>query len=480
MGDMQTSNTSAQYLSVDLSSRKNIAAEIETMRQIVDGLGALAACLESIWCDSSAGATYTVTVAKGMWHDDLPRAIADATYATGGYNGIYIEAEDGHGCTLDPDWPGDGIEGEPFDAHEQAGAQRLNQIANSPLPNGFLDRLRAAISLSQVAGRWVKWDERKSNPTKGDFWASCPFHSETHASFHVDDRKGFYYCFGCHAKGDILTMVKEKENLSFLQAVRRLAFITGLDHELQPPAFEPPTILQLKEIIVKHFTKENFLEVGLVTGWAQYIRSHDRLLRSLSWGDPDYAGNVLELLTAMEARNDGSFAKLQGYITTTFSEQAQTVTQTAVFSSAKSVLGYQYTTPRNDVIGVMMPFNSNFTSVYQAIQRACGQTPLLAKRADEVWNNSTVISDILELINHSAVVICDLTGRNENVFYELGIAHAWNKTVVPIAQSDADVPADVRHHRYLKYLNNREGLEAMERDLATRLTGLLGKNKSMF
>lgn len=182
----------------------------------------------------------------------------------------------------------------------------------------------------------------------------------------------------------------------------------------------------------------------------------------------------------MEAHNDGSFAKLQGYVATTFSEQAHTVTQSAVFSAAKSVLGYQCTAPRNDIIGVMMPFSSNFTPVYQAIQRACGQTPLPAKRADEVWNNSTVISDILELINHSAVVICDLTDRNANVFYELGIAHAWAKTVIPITQSDADVPADLRHHRYLRYLNNKEGLEAMERDLATRLTGLLGKNGSLF
>jgi len=366
-----------------------------------------------------------------------------------------------------------------FCALEEVELQRLNQVQKTPLPEGFLDRLRAAIPLSEVAARYVTWDTRKSNPAKGELWAPCPFHSETAAGFHVDDRKGFYYCFGCHAKGDVITMLKEKENIGFLQAVRRLAFIAGLDHELQPPTYQPPTILVLKDIIVNNFTKENFFEVGVLTGWTQEIRSHNRLLRSLDWQDADYAGNVLDLLTAMDARNDGSFAKLQAYVRTTFSEQAQTMSQTAVFSASKSVLGYTYTTPRNDIISVMMPFKPNFTPVYQAIQRACAQTPHPAKRADEVWNNSTVISDILELINHSAVVICDLTGRNENVFYELGIAHAWGKTVIPITQSEADVPFDLKHHRFLPYLNNSEGLVAMERDLAKRLTGLLG-NGTMF
>ncbi len=111
---------------------------------------------------------------------------------------------------------------------EEVEKERLNQAASQRLPEGFLDRLRAAIPLSQVVGRWVQWDARKSNPGKGEHWGPCPFHSETTASFHVDDRKGFYYCFGCHAKGDALTMITEKEGLTYIQAVRRLAFITGL------------------------------------------------------------------------------------------------------------------------------------------------------------------------------------------------------------------------------------------------------------
>ncbi len=96
------------------------------------------------------------------------------------------------------------------------------------LPPGFLDELRTRVSLSAVVGRKVTWDMRKSNMAKGDWWAPCPFHQEKSASFHVDDRKGFYYCFGCHAKGDALTFVKETENLPFIEAVAVLAAEAGL------------------------------------------------------------------------------------------------------------------------------------------------------------------------------------------------------------------------------------------------------------
>lgn len=103
------------------------------------------------------------------------------------------------------------------------------------LPPNFLDELRSRLSLSQVVGRKVSWDMRKSNQGKGDWWAPCPFHHEKTASFHVDDRKGFYYCFGCQAKGDVLGFVKESENVSFMEAVEILAREAGM----QMPARDP-------------------------------------------------------------------------------------------------------------------------------------------------------------------------------------------------------------------------------------------------
>ncbi|WP_146344055.1 DNA primase [Phaeobacter marinintestinus] len=103
------------------------------------------------------------------------------------------------------------------------------------LPPGFLDDLRSRSSLSQVVGRKVMWDTRKSNQAKGDMWAPCPFHHEKTASFHVDDRKGYYYCFGCHAKGDAISFVKDTENVSFMEAVEILAREAGMPMPARDP-----------------------------------------------------------------------------------------------------------------------------------------------------------------------------------------------------------------------------------------------------
>ena len=100
------------------------------------------------------------------------------------------------------------------------------------LPPGFLEELRARISVTQVVGRKVSWDLKKSNQSKGDMWAPCPFHQEKTASFHVDDTKGFYYCFGCQAKGNIFSFLKEMEGVSFFDAVKVLSDKAGIPLEI--------------------------------------------------------------------------------------------------------------------------------------------------------------------------------------------------------------------------------------------------------
>ena len=126
------------------------------------------------------------------------------------------------------------------------------------LPPGFLDELKTRASLSQVVGRKVTWDTRKSNQGKGDMWSPCPFHQEKTASFHVDDRKGFYYCFGCHAKGDLFSFVQETENVSFMEAVEILAREAGMqmparDPKAQEKADRRTELANVMEEAVKHY-----------------------------------------------------------------------------------------------------------------------------------------------------------------------------------------------------------------------------------
>lgn len=126
------------------------------------------------------------------------------------------------------------------------------------LPPGFLDELRSRLSIGQVVGRKVMWDPRKSNPGKGDLWAPCPFHQEKTASFHVDDQKGYYYCFGCHAKGDAVTFVRETENVSFMEAVEILAGEAGMtmpapDPKARQKADRRTQLIEVMEAAVQFF-----------------------------------------------------------------------------------------------------------------------------------------------------------------------------------------------------------------------------------
>ena len=126
------------------------------------------------------------------------------------------------------------------------------------LPPGFLDELRTRVSLGQVVGKRVSWDLRKSNQAKGDLWAPCPFHEEKTASFHVEDRKGFYYCFGCQAKGDAISFLREIDGLGFMEAVEALAREAGMEVPARDPqakarADRAARLAEVMEAAVRHY-----------------------------------------------------------------------------------------------------------------------------------------------------------------------------------------------------------------------------------
>lgn len=130
----------------------------------------------------------------------------------------------------------------------------------------------------------------------------------------------------------------------------------------------------------------------------------------------------------------------------------------------------------NELASVMMPFNMEFDKVQETIKEACSSAGMSCARVDDLWNNSTIIQDIFELIYCSSIVIVDFTGKNPNVFYEAGIAHTLGKNVIPITQSLNDIPFDLRHHRVLNYLNNNEGLQKLKINLLKRIKILKNLN----
>ena len=102
----------------------------------------------------------------------------------------------------------------------------------------FLDEIRQRLPISQVVGEHVIWDKRKSQPGRGDFWACCPFHGEKTPSFHADDKRGHYYCFGCQVSGDHFRFLVEKAGMSFPEAVEKLAGMAGVPMPARDEAAE--------------------------------------------------------------------------------------------------------------------------------------------------------------------------------------------------------------------------------------------------
>ena len=124
------------------------------------------------------------------------------------------------------------------------------------------------------------------------------------------------------------------------------------------------------------------------------------------------------------------------------------------------------------LISAMMPFSPEFGRVYTALQQTAIEAGLRCRRADDIWENPFVIQDVVSLIDKSSIVICDCTGRNPNVFYEIGIAHTLGREVILITQAPNDVPFDLRHLRFVQYLNNGEGLQQLQATLLPRLQAL--------
>ena len=91
-------------------------------------------------------------------------------------------------------------------------------------PGDFLQKVRDNTNILDVVGSYVSLKKKGKR-----YWACCPFHQEKTPSFSVSPEDGLYYCFGCHAGGDVFSFVEKMENLSFTEAVERLAEAAHLE-----------------------------------------------------------------------------------------------------------------------------------------------------------------------------------------------------------------------------------------------------------
>lgn len=89
-----------------------------------------------------------------------------------------------------------------------------------------VEQIKSKIDIVSLVGSYIKLEKAGSN-----FKGRCPFHNEKTPSFFVSPERGNYYCFGCHAKGDIFTFVQEFEGLDFIGSLKLLADRAGIKIE---------------------------------------------------------------------------------------------------------------------------------------------------------------------------------------------------------------------------------------------------------
>ena len=119
-----------------------------------------------------------------------------------------------------------------------------------------VDRVKSAADLVQIVGEHVRLRKSGSN-----FIGLCPFHSEKTPSFHVHAERQFFYCFGCHAKGDVIHFVEKMEGLTFADALRWLGERYGIPIDSRSlsnerKAGERRTLLDIQAKAGRYFRRE--------------------------------------------------------------------------------------------------------------------------------------------------------------------------------------------------------------------------------
>jgi hypothetical protein len=137
------------------------------------------------------------------------------------------------------------------------------------------------------------------------------------------------------------------------------------------------------------------------------------------------------------------------------------------------IKGFKVNTERPKVF-VVMQFSEEYNHLYsQVIRPVCEQFGYDCLRGDEYFTNGSILKDIVDAINESAIVIADITPNNPNVFYEVGYSHALNKPTILLSDKKRDkLPFDVSGFRTLFYDNTIAGKSEVEERLRSHLKSI--------
>lgn len=133
---------------------------------------------------------------------------------------------------------------------------------------------------------------------------------------------------------------------------------------------------------------------------------------------------------------------------------------------------------------MIMPFSdSTCINAYKnCIKPVCDEYSLEIRRADEIFTTNPVYDDIVKEIQDASIIIVDISGKNPNVFYELGMAHTLKQshTIIITHQQYKETPFDIAHFRILHYEDSIKGAKKLENQLRRTLEHLLKDYKTLY
>ncbi len=122
---------------------------------------------------------------------------------------------------------------------------------------------------------------------------------------------------------------------------------------------------------------------------------------------------------------------------------------------------------------VIMPFSEERMEVFTlGIAPACEKVGFKAVRVDQLRGHFNIHRKIIEHIFSSDAVIAEITDKNPNVFYEMGVAHSIGNKTIMIAQNANDLPFDIRNYRCLIYKQTATGLRQLQEQIVESLQEL--------
>jgi len=111
-------------------------------------------------------------------------------------------------------------------------------------------------------------------------------------------------------------------------------------------------------------------------------------------------------------------------------------------------------TIESDLCFVLMPFRVPFTTIFEKhIKPTLTKSGFRVMKADDIFKSTPIVEDVWEHINKARLIIADVTDKNPNVFYELGISHTVGTEIFILTQNEKDIPFDLTHYRYFLYEN---------------------------